>query len=376
MYKNTTGLTNLFKSVFDFLSSRFELSRGDGSNERSMEGLRGFAVFLVFLVHFVTLINPWIQKGSYFLLFAKSIRLVGNTGVDLFFVLSGYLIFGSLISRPQRFFLFMRRRVVRIYPAFTTVFALYVALYLFFPAEEDVQSRAAGIVYFIQNFLLLPGVFPIKPLITVAWSLSYEMFYYLAIPFFIHAFRLRSRSTVWRMFFFFFVAVLIIAFNGSYIRLVMFVSGVLLYEVMRACHIPSVPDFIGLLALCVGLSSPLIPVEGGEGLAIKFSILFFAFPILCFACFRNPSDWLARMFSWAGLRWLGNMSYSYYLIHGLALHMAFLLLSKLLPNTGYGSWFFWGMLTPMFVITLIPATALFLLIERPFSLAPRKNTPN
>ena len=67
------------------------------------------------------------------------------------------------------------------------------------------------------------------------------------------------------------------------------------------------------------------------------------------------------------------MSYSYYLLHGLVLKAIFLALSKVNPGESFGSWFFWALLPPMFVLTLVPTAALFLLIERPFSLAQSRN---
>lgn len=364
----------------DWLTQKFELSRGDGHNERPMEGLRGFAVFLVFLVHFVTLVKPWVSENSGFLLFTKSLHTIGNTGVDLFFVLSGYLIYGSLLSRRQQFLRFMSRRVQRIYPAFVVVFAAYVVLSFAYPAENKIPSPAIeGLIYLFQNFFLLPGLFPIDPMITVAWSLSYEMFYYLAIPPIILLFRLRDRSTIWRTTFFMSVAFLTAfycALYGGHVRLIMFIAGIVLYEAMDSRHVTTPSSTVGLLALFVGLLSTLIPLSGSGGFALKVSILFVAFFTLCLVCFRSPSSWLPRTFSWTPLRWLGNMSYSYYLLHGLALKAGFLFLSTLVPTESYGSWLFWVLLPPMFVLTLIPTAALFLLVERPLSLAPRQKKIN
>jgi len=365
---NCQGLT------LGWLTQQFELSRGGGHNDRPMEGLRGFAVFLVFLVHFVTLVKPWISENSDFLLLTKSLHTIGNTGVDLFFVLSGYLIYGSLVSRRQPFLRFISRRVKRIYPAFVVVFAAYIILSFAFPAENKIPSPATeGLIYLAQNFLLLPGIFPIEPMITVAWSLSYEMFYYLAIPFVIALLRLRDRSAIWRTTFFLsvsFATAIYCALNGGHVRLIMFIAGIVLYEAMNNRHVPSPPSSLGLLALCVGLLSTLIPLEGPGGFVLKASILFVAFFTLCLTCFRSPLAWLPNTFSWTPLRWLGNMSYSYYLLHGLALKAGFLALSMLLPITSYGAWLFWVLLPSMFVLTLIPTMALFLLVERPFSLAP------
>ena len=60
---------------------------------------------------------------------------MGHAGVDLFFVLSGYLIYGSVVTRYQPFLPFIGRRLQRIYPAFAATFAMYVVLSLLFPFE-------------------------------------------------------------------------------------------------------------------------------------------------------------------------------------------------------------------------------------------------
>lgn len=358
----------------NWLTDRFELSRSDGAqNIRPMEGLRGFAVFLVFLVHYVTLVTPWLSDTAEVRTLARSLHTIGNTGVDLFFVLSGYLIYGSLISRHQPFGRFMSRRIQRIYPAFIVVFLTYVLLSFAFPSESKIPSDAAtGFIYLAMNLLLLPGLFPIEPMITVAWSLSYEMFYYLMIPSIIAIFQLRDRSPTWRVLFFITMAGAISAYClafGGHIRLIMFIAGVLLYEATEPRWAPTPSSASGLAALVVGLVATLIPLQGSAGAVLKVNILFIAFFVLCLACFRAPAAWLPSAFSWSPLRWLGNMSYSYYLIHGLALKAGFLTLHEVLPSDAYGSWLFWALLPPMFVLTLLPSGALFLLVERPFSLA-------
>lgn len=358
----------------DWLSQRFELSRGGGAdNVRPMEGLRGFAVFLVFLVHYITLVKPWVIANPILLEFSSKLHSIGNAGVDLFFVLSGYLIYGSLIIRHQPFISFMMRRIQRIYPAFFAVFLTYIFLSFVFPAENKIPSEAiGGAIYLIQNFFLLPGLLPIEPMITVAWSLSYEMFYYLVTPVIIGLLGLRKLKSNWRVLFFVAIAVAFFIFSATFggpIRLSMFVSGILLYEALSSKHLSPPSSSLGLFALCVGLLGTLLPVTGNSGSAIKIGFLFVSFFIFCLSCFRNPTAWLPRVFSWTPLRWLGNMSYSYYLLHGLALKAGFLFLTKLLPASGSDSplWF-WILLPIMFSLTLIPSTFLFLAIERPLSL--------
>lgn len=340
-----------------------------------MEGLRGFAVLLVFFVHYVSLIEPWIAQQSDLLAFAKALGRVGNGGVDLFFVLSGYLIYGSLMSRYQRLLPFLARRIQRIYPAFTATFAVYIVLSLLFPAENKIPSPAGdGAIYLLQNFLLLPGLLPIQPMITVAWSLSYEMFYYLAVPLLIAALKLRERSSAWRVALFLLIAVSFAAFtaiNGGPVRLLMFISGILLFEALNHSQLRA-SSTTGLVALVIGLLSLLLPIAEPAGMAVKIGILCVALFVLCLACFSAPTAQLPLVFSWTPLRWLGNMSYSYYLFHGLALHGGFLALSMVAPPTGEQPALFWILLPPMLALTLVASAPLYLLIERQFSLAPRR----
>ena len=339
-----------------------------------MEGLRGFAVFLVFLVHYVTFIRPWFSKQSDLGRFADSVHMIGNTGVDLFFVLSGYLIYGSLISRPQRFPRFMSRRVERIYPAFAVVFVIYILLSLVSPIHNKIPTTGFDeLVYLLENFLLLPGLFPIEPMITVAWSLSYEIFFYLAIPLVIFVLGLRRWSVAQRTGLFLALALgtaLSFSVVEGRVRLIMFISGILLHEFASNRPIPAPGSIIGLLALVGGLLGMLLPVTGSGGFALKISLLFVAFFMVCATCVCRPTAWLSRIFSWTPVRWLGNMSYSYYLLHGLALQASFLALAAVVPTAQQGPLFFWGLLPIMFAWTLIPTSALFLLVERPYSLSP------
>jgi peptidoglycan/LPS O-acetylase OafA/YrhL len=356
-----------------WLASQFELTRSTGGhNVRSMEGMRGFAVFLVFLVHFLTLAAPWIAPDSALSAVTDAIRKIGNIGVDLFFVLSGYLIYGSLIARRQPFLAFMRRRVIRIYPTFCVVFAIYLYLSFLRPSESRMPPDAYDAwVYTLQNLALLPGMFPITPFITVAWSLSYEMFFYQAIPAMMLLLDLRARSPQWRIRFFLALGAAILVacslFDGP-VRLIMFITGILLHEALRSGKIVPPRDGIAVLALLAGVLVNAVPFSLNNAGAGKLTIVALSFFITCYSCFRGQSATLQRAFTWTPMRWLGNMSYSYYLVHGLTLKVAFVVLTKLMPPAPHGP-LFMGLLLPlMFAVTLIPSGVLFMLVERPFSL--------
>jgi len=356
-----------------WLRRSFEISHSNHPAIRSMEGLRGFAVFLVFLVHYVTLISPWMSQSSITHQISLHLRNIGNAGVDMFFVLSGYLIYGMLVKRHRPFGPYISRRIQRIYPTFIAVFSIYLALSFIFPAESKIpEPWFDASIYVIQNILLLPGLFDIDPVITVAWSLSYEVFYYLAIPLLISGFSMHAWPSKARMFFFLLLSLLGFGYcylYGGHVQLVMFLAGVLLYEFLASSLLKKAPPF-GLIALALSISSMLIIKELSINGWWRYVALYIFFFLLCWECF-SIEGFTSRLFSFAPLRWYGNMSYSYYLIHGLTLKGAFLFLGLAYPPSGDGVWMFWAFLPPMFLITLVVSATLFLMVEKPYSLARR-----
>ncbi len=352
-----------------WLSSKLELSRGGKDHLTSMEGLRGLAVFLVFCVHYSGQVEPWILS-DYSKTIAKIVESFGHLGVDLFFVLSGYLIYGSIIKQENFDVLkYAWRRAERLYPTFITVFLVYLFLSLIFPSESKLPAGLENsLIYILQNILFLPGIFDIEPMITVAWSLSYEVFYYIAIPVIIFTTRLkrltsRLRIILWSAFTIILFPVL--ELTTEHTRLLMFVSGILLFEIYDVLGIRKNQGgtICLLLALTIASLQPILQIHPVINVCGAF-VFFFAFCLIAF----DSSSFTYRWLTFTPLRWLGNMSYSYYLLHGLTLKFGFLVLAKLMPNQATNELLFYWLWIPLFVLTLLTSFILFLFVERPFSL--------
>jgi len=99
----------------------------------------------------------------------------------------------------------------------------------------------------------------------------------------------------------------------------------------------------------------------------RLVVLFVGWPVLCAACFCVDGR-ARRIFSTTPLRWLGNMSYSYYLVHSLVLQGCFELLRKVAPPDGNQPWVWWTLLLPCFAATLVASYAVFVGVEKRFSL--------
>ena len=95
---------------------------------------------------------------------------VGASGVDLFFVLSGFIIAHSSTRDPRRF---LARRLIRVVPAYWIV-TVITALFTL-PAMG--MAEASG--WLVQSLFYLPGPGGRPVLIFVAWTLVYELAFYL-----------------------------------------------------------------------------------------------------------------------------------------------------------------------------------------------------
>jgi exopolysaccharide production protein ExoZ len=325
--------------------------------------------------------------------------------VDLFFVLSGYLIYGGLIRRKPESVRFLRRRLQRIYPTFLVVFGCYLALSVLFPEAGRLRGRtpAGTLLYILENILVLPGVFPIVPIITVAWSLSYEIFSYLGMLVLVVGARLWTWQARTRVLFFtcswFIYLSLSLTMRRSLVRALMFVVGILLFEALEnerfrrqltrrreflslalfgltlafAYLLDRRPDLFALLpGWAAGWNlAPGVMVYHGPYKTLAFSISMFW--LTAHACAYQGM--LSRVFSWLPLRWLGNMSYSYYLVHGVTLQAVALFLTSVVPPAGTDAILFLAALPVAFCTTWITATALFAAVEKPFSLRSAQAPP-
>lgn len=343
----------------------FELQDPRHARLLPMEGLRGFAVTLVFLQHYTLQAQHLGLPSGFTASFAAAFRNYGNLGVELFFVLSGYLIYGTLVRRAPGFGGFMARRLQRLYPAYLVVFALALGQELLKAGGSKIPEGgwdAAG--FLVANLLLLPGLFPIAGLIDVAWSLSYEIFFYLVTAGLVLGARMtamprRRRIAILLVLSAGFLAVASLEPRHFPVRMMPFFAGMLLAEGVGA----RIPGWAGLVLPLVGfvisITAPLPPVSA----EFAQTVAFFA---LCAVCFADRGL-VSRAMTWTPLRWLGNMSYSYYLLHGSVVSVGFAALVSIHPGT-MPAWLFWTYLPILFAGTLAAAAVLFIAVEKPLSL--------
>ena len=151
-----------------------------------LDGVRGLAIVMVLLFHFVaqtTATNPFEEA-------VNGVLAYGLLGVDLFFVLSGFLITGILYdsrASPSYFRRFYMRRVLRIFPLYYGVLAVVFFVLPLVPALRG--SEIAGLreqqawawLYGVNVYLAIQGGWVLS-YIEHFWSLAVEEHFYLFWP--------------------------------------------------------------------------------------------------------------------------------------------------------------------------------------------------
>ena len=155
---------------------------------KPLDGLRAVAILLVLMTHIVQQI-PGVSYVAWNTEWATPLY-TGWIGVDLFFVLSGFLVGGvvlrAIVQDRFSFRTFYLRRFFRILPAYLAVILMLCATRMAWPASGGVPRFALRDV--LPNVLLLTDYLP-SDIGVPSWSLSIEEHFYILIPLLLFATR-------------------------------------------------------------------------------------------------------------------------------------------------------------------------------------------
>lgn len=347
-----------------------------------LDMLRSLAILLVISGHWGELFTRSVSAGALTTMFP--LFHFGWTGVDLFFVLSGYLIGRQLWREQQRNSAinvprFLLRRGLRIWPYY---FA-FVAFMIAFMADSGWRAHlvAHGWRQFIPDLFFVSNY--VKGGVSGGWSLSTEEQFYIVVPLVLVAIRRVKLSMQWIV-----LAAALIALPIAPAIAIANFGGLPspndVFVIYCPFHTHADGLVIGLLIawLSVALPRLLTPrpwlrnllLPGALialGIALHgFSRDLFSFSALaliyggCVLFFLRDSSGLAKVTGWWMFYLVSRLSYAMYLNH-------FVVLEWLTPrhfaavHLGWYSDFFIGYAMLLF-ISMAAAATTFLLIESPF----------
>lgn len=273
------------------------------SKNHTIHGLRGLCALMVFVGHVISMsIN-----GGYLTINEHATLVLAEIGVDVFFMISGYLIVQSLVKHGK-IGQFVYNRIIRIYPVYLPL------LVIMFVAGPLIQfdwlanlTASEYILNFIYGLFMLPGVFPLEEAVRNARTLSYEFaFYLVSVIFFVSLRPLNNKYMKW------FLIILGLAITLAVVirmpRALFFLTGVLAYYASeRFNFLPS--KLHSLLALIIIY---LATYFGDIYFSIIFGVYFFYLII-------KEHGVLSNLLSTRFFQYFGTISYSFYLLHPFAL---------------------------------------------------------
>jgi peptidoglycan/LPS O-acetylase OafA/YrhL len=308
-----------------FLATRFVVILPIG-RVSTIDGLRGYLGFAVFL-HHASIWFFFLRTGQWAVPPSNLYTHLGQSGVALFFMITGFLFFSKLIDskeRPVDWTQLYISRIFRLTPlylfAMVAMFSI-VAILSNGQLREPVESLALGVAHWLAFTLIggpdLNGLAQTSIIMAgVTWTLPYEWVFYLMLPLF--ALLVTSRPPIGYLV----VGVsAVIAFKWLFhldlLFMKAFIGGMaasvlVRYESVRIFSSSKIATM--LVVGCVATAVVIYPTAYG---AMPLLLLSIAFTLVAGGCT------LFGLFINHTSRVLGEMAFSIYLLHGILLFLVF-----------------------------------------------------
>jgi len=335
----------------------------------NIQSLRGIAAILVVFSHLLIIEQKYGGTNS----ILPELSRFGVFGVDIFFVISGFIMVTITKGKFQSFkemSRFISHRAARIYPIYWFYSLLVLLVFLIYP--ELVNSSQGNQVDILSSFLLIPS--ETLPLLAVGWTLIHEVYFYMVFSLILLI--VNEKKLVYALLFW---GVGIVIFNlffkpsSPFITLIThpltleFIAGCLLavFYFKNKIQVNSSTLFL-FIALTLIASLYLFSSDiGANGLTPQgwMRPLILGIPAVLIVYFLLIAENNNLVFSKIFVT-LGNASYSIYLSHILTLSVIGRVWDIFNSNSIIDNWI---MIPVMFVLTCVAGVASYFWIEIPLS---------
>ncbi|QSS41818.1 acyltransferase family protein [Klebsiella oxytoca] len=152
------------------------------SRNYSIQALRAVAAIFVVVDHTLTQFNLYNLNAGYAGKILSNLENLGLIGVYIFFIISGYIMSMTTNNKPSGFnsaAIFIKKRLIRIYPTYWIWLSIMVVLWLLGIA---LRSHHYSLDKIISSYLLIPftdtNSTNFNPILSQGWTLIYEMLFY------------------------------------------------------------------------------------------------------------------------------------------------------------------------------------------------------
>jgi len=143
----------------------------------SIQSLRALAAWMVVFHHYMQLVHNFQLSDP----ISVSMQRYGAMGVDLFFVISGFVIYLSATGKDISPSTFIRHRLARVAPAYWVFTLITAAILILLPGTVPLTLYEP--LFMLKSLMFIPAQNPseigLYPLMTVGWTLNYEMAFYI-----------------------------------------------------------------------------------------------------------------------------------------------------------------------------------------------------
>lgn len=356
IYISTVFIISLFLAAYLLRNRPVIVSK---NRNLTLDAFRGLLAPMVLTHHFILTYN-WKKTGVW----EASDLFVGNLGsipVSLFFMITGYLFVGKIVSGVSSWRILAINRLLRIYPLYILMLAGIFLVYFMScksssGTQEILKTIAKGIIFFLRPI----NGFDISRVIAgVQWTLLYEAIFYISLPF-ISLFLCKpsnKKSMILAI-----ISLIIVLFSVAILHVK--------YELFTLFIIGGVASFISKSKISnkikkygshVAIASILVSFIYTE----SYSLLQMFTLGLLFISICCKSDMYGMLKS-KGLIYLGDISYSIYLVHGFILYVAFTYLD-ILDFQKIGSIEFYSLFPVVIAVVILVSSLTYRYIETPFS---------
>lgn len=306
-----------------------------------IQALRFFAALFVVAYHAQLMVSSYFPGSDFY-----SVLQSGQYGVDLFFVISGFIIVYVGSTREVSATVFASRRIQRVVPMYyvatAAVFAMTHLSGMTRGAVPNTSDLLKSLLF--ASWLNGPGAYPV---VNVGWTLEYEMFFYLVFAGSLIISRRPWLAAAGIMF-----AVVLIGQGQSIFP----VNAIVLEFVLGMTICVWITQRRSAFPLIVGIVTVLLILPPGPS---RDRVLIYGLSSTGVVAAAVYLD-IRKVYNGSILKELGNASYSIYLVHVVTISIACKFLTRWAPHTP--SW-----LTIPFVSLLGIAVgyAAYRLLERP-----------